>query len=85
MGRDNGKVNAIVARYYGAVETGFRGAVARGQADGSIRADLDIEETARWLMLTGQGLSVSARFGMKNPGILRAIVGALAPAELPKS
>ena len=63
LGRSDGDVAALLDGYYERIEQGFAGLIRRGQAQGSIRADLDPALIARWLRVTGQGLSVSARIG----------------------
>lgn len=79
LGRSDRGVNAIVAHYYQCVECAFVGAIERGQADGSIRGDLDPKPTAKWLMLTGQGLSVAARFNAEASGLNGIVRAALSP------
>ncbi|MEZ5709800.1 MAG: TetR family transcriptional regulator C-terminal domain-containing protein [Blastomonas sp.] len=79
LGETDSDVNAIVAKHYAAMENGFRRALWRGMEDGSIRTDLDIDDMAQWLVITSQGLSVSARFGMTDHNIVRAIDQALSP------
>lgn len=79
LGRSDAAISAIVDGYYDRVERAFAALIARGQAAGSIRADLDAGATSRWLLLTSQGMSISARMGAVSadlPGIIRA---ALAP------
>ncbi|WP_150292851.1 TetR/AcrR family transcriptional regulator [Sphingobium estronivorans] len=86
IGRSDPEVAAIVDRYYDRVERGFAGLVMRGQASGSIRSDIDPDATARWLLLTSQGLSVSARMGRADPGLAAIVRAALAPpAHIPLS
>lgn len=79
MGRSDPQINAIIDRYYDRVERGFAALIARGQASGSIRADLDPGATSRWLLLTTQGMSISARMGAVSADLPNIVRMALAP------
>jgi len=83
MGQSDASVNVIVRRHYAAMERGFRGALLRGQEQGSIRADIDIEKMAHWLVMTSQGMSVAARFGVADSDITKEIAEALATRTTP--
>lgn len=78
-GRSDPDVSAIIDRYYSRVERAFAALVARGQAAGSIRADLDPDATSNWLLLTSQGMSLSARMGAVSANLPNIIRAALAP------
>ncbi|SNS18063.1 transcriptional regulator, TetR family [Sphingomonas laterariae] len=79
MGRSDPDVAAIVDGYHERIERAFAGLIARGQAGGTIRADLDPVATARWLFVTSQGLSVAARMGRAAPDLPAMVRAALAP------
>ncbi|ARS27683.1 TetR/AcrR family transcriptional regulator [Sphingomonas sp. KC8] len=79
LGRSQPEVSAIVDGYYDRVERAFAGLIARGQAAGSIRADLDPGATSRWLLLTSQGMSVASRMGAVATDLPNIIRAALAP------
>ncbi|WP_380872487.1 TetR family transcriptional regulator [Sphingomonas sp. DBB INV C78] len=79
LGRSDPQVAAIIDGYYARMERAFAALIERGQAGGSIRADLDPVATARWLLLTTQGISVSARMGAPAPDFPGVVRAALAP------
>lgn len=82
LGRTDPQANGIIDDYYRRFEDALTGLVRRAQAGGTIRAELDAPAIAHWLMLTGQGLSLSARredMAVQLPDILRAT---LAPRAL---
>jgi TetR/AcrR family transcriptional repressor of nem operon len=79
MGRSNPQVNAIVDHYYSRAKNAFAALITRGQAAGSIRSDLDPDAASQWLLLTSQGMSVSARLGAVSPDWPNIIRMALAP------
>lgn len=79
MGRGDADVNAIIDRYYTKMTKEFSQAIRRGQKDGSIRSDLDAGAAAKWLIMTSQGLSVSARFGAPADNLVEVIGAALSP------
>ena len=81
LGRSDPQVAGLLDTYYARIEGAFAGLIRRGQESGSIRRDLDPLVTARWLRVTGQGLSVSSRIGLM-PGDLADVVRmALSPPE----
>ena len=79
LGRTDPDVAALLGAYYARIEEGFAGLIRRGQAHGSIRGDLDPQITARWLRVTGQGLSVSSRIGAMPQDLAQMMRLALAP------
>lgn len=79
LGRSDPEVSAIIDRYYDRIEQAFAALIVRGQAAGSIRADLDPGATSRWLLITSQGLSVSARMGAVSADLPHVVRAALAP------
>ena len=79
LGRTDPDVAALLDAYYARIEEGFAGLIRRGQAHGSIRGDLDPQITARWLRVTGQGLSVSSRIGAMPQDLAQMMRLALAP------
>ncbi|OJU16700.1 MULTISPECIES: TetR/AcrR family transcriptional regulator [unclassified Sphingomonas] len=79
LGRSDAKVAAIVDRYYARYVAAFAGLVARAQVGGSIRADLDPDAVAGWLLVTTQGVSVAARLGAPGPDVAEIVRQALAP------
>jgi TetR/AcrR family transcriptional regulator, transcriptional repressor for nem operon len=78
MGRSDPRVMEIVDRYYERLERAFAGIVARGQTTGSVREDLDPLSTARWLLVTSQGLSVAQRMDRVDPYLPAIVRAALA-------
>jgi len=78
LGRSDPRVAAIIDRYYERFADAFAALVARGQASGSIRADLDPQAIGRWLLLTSQGMSVAARLGNAMPDVSQIVRAALA-------
>ena len=79
LGRSDADIAAMLDTYYARIERGFAGLIRRGQAQGSLRADLDPQITARWLRVTSQGMSVSARIGAMPqdlPQMMRLTLGA---------
>jgi hypothetical protein len=85
LGRSDARVAAIVDRHYARIDRAFRGLVERGQAAGSIRGDVDAAATARWLLLTTQGISVAARLGDAPQDLPAIIRRALAPGPTPRA
>lgn len=79
LGRSDKEIADIVDRYFARVERAFCRLIKRSQQNGSVRADLDPKATARWLLATAQGMSVSARFGRGLPGLPDIVRAALAP------
>jgi TetR/AcrR family transcriptional regulator, transcriptional repressor for nem operon len=79
LGRADPHVSAIIDQYYERMEHAFAALIRRGQAGGSIRPDLDPAATAHWLLLTTQGISVSARIGAPAPDFPGAVRAALTP------
>ena len=79
MGRSDKDVAEIIDRYFARVERAFCDLIKRSQKNGTIRADLDPKATARWLFITSQGMSVSARFGRTFSGLPEIVRAALAP------
>ncbi len=79
LGRSDKDVAEIIDRYFARVERAFCDLIKRSQKNGSIRADLDPKATARWLFITAQGMSVSARFGRSFSGLPEIVRAALAP------
>jgi len=79
LGRTDPDVAALLDAYYARIEEGFAGLIRRGQAHGSIRGDLDPQITARWLRVTGQGLSVSSRIGAMPQDLAQTMRLTLAP------
>jgi len=79
MGRSDPDVAEIIDGYFGCVERAFCNLIKRGQNNGSIREDLDPKATARWLFITAQGMSVSARFGRTFSELPQIVRTALAP------
>ncbi|WP_255326582.1 TetR/AcrR family transcriptional regulator [Sphingobium sp. EM0848] len=79
MGRSEPQVSVIIDRYYDRVERAFAALIARGQAAGSIRADLDPGATGRWLLLTSQGMGISVRMGAVSADLPNIVRMALAP------
>lgn len=79
LGRADPDVAALLDAYYARIEDGFAGLIRRGQAHGSIRGDLDPQITARWLRVTGQGLSVSSRIGAMPQDLAQMMRLTLAP------
>jgi TetR/AcrR family transcriptional repressor of nem operon len=73
LGRSDPQVAELLDAYYARIECAFAGLIRRGQDKGTIRRDLDPLVMARWLRVTGQGLSVSSRIGMM-PGDLADVV-----------
>lgn len=59
----------LLTDYYGRVAAAFARALRQGQADGDVRAGLDADATARWLLRMLQGLSVGARLGQRCESI----------------
>lgn len=75
LGRSNPSVSNLIDLYYARIEQAFCELVKRGQKGGTIRRDLDPRATAQWLLLTSQGMSVSARNGAvpaNLSGLMRA-------------
>lgn len=83
MGGSDAQVAACVARYYDRVERAFAGLIARGQAEGSIRADLDPAALAHWLRLTSQGIGIAARMESADAGLPALIRATFAPLSPP--
>jgi TetR/AcrR family transcriptional repressor of nem operon len=86
LGRSDPAVSAIIDRYYERFANAFIALIARGQACGSIRADIDPEVTGHWLLLTSQGMSLSARNGSTAPdmgALLRATLAARSDRSRP--
>lgn len=81
LGRSDARVAAIIDRYYARYVAAFAGLVVRAQAGGSIRADLDADAVARWLLVTTQGMSVAARLGAPGPDVTDIVRHALAPRQ----
>ena len=81
LGRSDKDVAEIIDRYFARVERAFCDLIKRSQKNGSIRDDLDPKATARWLFITAQGMSVSARFGRSFSGLPEIVRAALAPAS----
>ena len=73
LGRSDPQVAELLDTYYARIESAFAGLIRRGQETGAIRGDLDPLVMARWLRVTGQGLSVSSRIGLV-PGDLADVV-----------
>ena len=73
LGRSDPQVAELLDTYYARIESAFAGLIRRGQETGTIRRDLDPLVMARWLRVTGQGLSVSSRIGLV-PGDLADVV-----------
>ncbi|QZP09403.1 TetR/AcrR family transcriptional regulator [Caenibius sp. WL] len=79
LGRTDPDVAALLDAYYARIEEGFAGLIRRGQEAGTIRGDLDPQITARWLRVTGQGLSVSSRIGAMPQDLAQMMRLTLAP------
>lgn len=79
FGRTEPDVSAIIDCYFDRIERAFAILIARGQAAGSIRADLDPGATSHWLLLTSQGMSISARMGAVSHDLANVVRMALAP------
>lgn len=79
LGRSNPQAAAVLDTYYARIESAFAALIRRGQDGGSIRRDLDPQVTARWLRVTGQGLSVSARIGAMPGDLANVVRAALSP------
>ncbi len=79
LGRSDERVSEIIERYYSRIQRAFADLIVRGQRNGTIRADIDADGTARWLRLTSQGMSVSARIGVVSPDLADIVRAALKP------
>ena len=82
LGAADPAIHKVITRYYQRLAKGFCGALQRGQADGSIRADLDPVSTADWLLHATQGLSVNARLQTRSrcqPDSLLGLLGTAGP------
>jgi TetR/AcrR family transcriptional repressor of nem operon len=66
------------------VERAFRGALARARERGEIRRDTDVDDLARYLTGSAQGLGVMARAGSPMAsleGVVRGVLATLAQAS----
>ena len=61
LGRSDPAVNAVLDPYYARIEQQFARLIAEGQRRGEIRKTLAPAATARWLLITSQGMGVAAR------------------------
>lgn len=61
FGRSNARVSTVLARGNRLLSTSFADALRRGQSQGSVRRDLDIDTSALFLLSSLQGLLSTAR------------------------
>jgi TetR/AcrR family transcriptional repressor of nem operon len=73
FGQSDGELCSVIDDYYSLAEKAFLKALRRGQKDNSIRSDLNPRSTARILVLTSQGASVSSRLGRTKPNLLQPV------------
>lgn len=73
FGRSNVRVGAVLSRGDRVLTSAFADALRRGQAQGSVRADLDVDIAARYLLSSLQGLLSTAR-GERDFARLDAVV-----------
>lgn len=78
LGNADPDCQRLLTDYYDRIATAFARALRQGQAEGSVRAGLDPDATARWLLRTLQGLSVGARLG-QNDGAVDDLLALLKP------
>jgi TetR/AcrR family transcriptional repressor of nem operon len=75
-----GRIRAHLERLEGA----FRGALGRARERGEIRSDTQVDDLARYLSGSAQGLGVMARAGSSMEsleGVVRGVLGTLAQAS----
>lgn len=73
FGRGNARVGTVLARGNRQLAGAFADALRRGQAQGSVRADLDADDGALYLLASLQGLLSTAR-GERDAARLDAVV-----------
>lgn len=67
----------VIRSYYRKLSSSFSKAIAQGQATGEIRADIDADTLAEWLVRAMQGITVSARVGFGRTPSPASLLGLL--------
>lgn len=81
LGESDPDVQRLITDYYAQMTRCFAVAIAQGQTAGHIRAALDPNASAVWLVRAVQGLAVSARLGTQAAAEVRAILALLIDTE----
>lgn len=76
MENKGGNLESILDRMFARLEGQLLATLQRGQADGSVCADIDAEKTAKFLIALAQGLRVLSRGKLRDEAFLRDAVDA---------
>lgn len=81
LGDSDPDCHRLIADYYQRLTDCFAQAIAAGQQDGEIRAELEPRSTAAWLVSAVQGMAVNSRLGAAQRALPKSILAMLVGAE----